>query len=355
MKRTQPAIIVDSGKLRVICNELVQRYNRRSYPYNLKQSTLPQDRIHLPPDIDSGSLEHALFLFFLCLYMRGSDGSVASANRMSRLLMRRREFFDPAVAANISEESLAQSLREVELTFNLRFNPSYWIENAWRLNQWYDGDPRKIFVEAGDWRELFARLENKDRTGNNGTVLHRQGFCGFGPKIASMLCYYFKEADVLALPPFPIPVDFHIMRLMVANEVVRLRPDSTDGNFLSHRLVRTLQWSFVVYCQETGVDEIALANALWLASKVLCSQAPGNRSSVGKYAARRTEIVDYEPTWGARDLKAYAKSCGSCPLESTCQWNIPSSYYYVRGRIQRRPGGRLKPPATMTQLVMPLD
>src|SRR3989338_7014583 len=41
--------------------------------------------------------------------------------------------------------------------------------------------------------------------------------------------------------------------------------------------------------------------------------------------------------------RTYFETCGKCPVQATCEFNVPSAEYYRRGVLQKR-GKREKPP-----------
>jgi hypothetical protein len=52
--------------------------------------------------------------------------------------------------------------------------------------------------------------------------------------------------------------------------------------------------------------------------------------------ARRRTITDIPFQWDIRLQDLYERTCGHCPVELECRWNIPSADYYVKGRIRLR-------------------
>ena len=307
----------------------------------------------MPLGLKRGSTAHAMFLFNLCLYMRGGAPSIDAAKRLGLLYTRRPKLFDAASAAQADPESITMSLERVGLMYGRFRNAKPWVENSLRLTQWYDGDPRKIYAGVEDTLEIRRRVMNNSRQNKLGQYTRREGFWGFGFKMTDMLTYYLKEAGMIDPPVFSIPVDFHVMRLMLAHELVDTGTVKLKDAGV-HELVRVLQIAFIRYRLESGIDETEIANALWLFSKLLCAQHPGNRTMRGSYNGQNTPFRPYNPTWNNRsDMRFNARSCGNCPIEKTCKSDIPNGPYNITGEVMiLRPRTR---PERSPQLTLPQD
>jgi hypothetical protein len=145
---------------------------------------------------------------------------------------------------------------------------------------------------------------------------------------------------------FPIPIDFHVLRIIFANSVLAAEFEPGDGTangFYREKVLALTRQLFTGFCHKHGADPVQLCEAFWLLSRTLCQRQPGNRSIIGKRNGRKTPVRPITINWSANQISAYEGACGSCPIEESCRYNIPAANYYIQGRIEIR-GERQKPP-----------
>ncbi|OGM91168.1 hypothetical protein A2755_02045 [Candidatus Wolfebacteria bacterium RIFCSPHIGHO2_01_FULL_48_22] len=113
--------------------------------------------------------------------------------------------------------------------------------------------------------------------------------------------------------------------------------------FSEHESTHATSSAFVIIC--AGKLEATLrCDALWILSRTLCRRHPGNNSHHGEYKARKTELIPRKVAWDkTSQRRTYFETCGKCPVQATCEFNVPSAEYYRRGVLQKR-GKREKPP-----------
>jgi hypothetical protein len=319
-------IVVNHSRALVVLDALMARYEANGLPYSADHVRLPQDARHLPRGLSRDPVRHAMFFFNLCYWMRGGTSSVDAAIKLGRLFTRHPDFFDAPVAAQFSEERLVLPLTNVGLTGMINSARVFWPENARRLNAQYNGDPRQIFTGITTYEQLVKRAKNNGKGG---------GFQGFGKKMASMLAYYYIDQGLIQPQPYAVPVDFHLMRIALANELVRVTPEPSTGNLRSDELEDTLRSLFSWYASKRGVDPRKLTNALWLLGSNLCSNQPGNRAKQGPPRARATHVAPVIYRGTPAEVELLLRTCGQCPLEETCTGNFPSPYYYRKGILVR--------------------
>jgi endonuclease III len=338
-------ISIDRERVELVLGTLLDTYREKRYIYGLPSARLPHEVADLERRLELGSVEHAMFLFVLCLYMKGGIKSNTAAKQLARLYSRRPRLFDADEIVKIKPESITASLERVDLRYLKNSAPPHWIENAQRLLDWYDGDPRKIFVGVGDYDEACRRIRNKSRRHHKTKQFtHRQGFMGFQHKMVSMLMYFYIASDIIEPIPFPIPVDFHVMRVCIETEMVNFSGDSIGRDIYSEHLQTVLRDLFTNYCVRHGVSPIELCNAVWLLSSVGCAKNPGNRTLSRLYRARRTETPAYTPVWSDSELARYEQFCGACPVGDMCHWDVPNSAYTIKGELMK-----LRPRSTPPQ------
>lgn len=308
---------------------IVRAYRLGHHPFNLPTTVTPQDEAHLPPGIKSNPEVYAYYLFCLCLFMTGMD-SVTASKGLAKMYLYHPELFEhPSNVLVISRPKLARHLSNFGLSFSDR-NAVHWQANSATLIKRWKGSVLTLVAELnGDYDESCRRMiRNKSRD-----VTKLQGFYGFQHKMVSMLLYYLMAEKLIPEFPHPIPVDFHILRLSVACEVI-VRPDvKLPADYYSPQVLRATRAVTEQYQRDAGVGPVELCNALWLYGKAMCRYNPGNKSRVGLYAARRTAIEANHPVWNEKELKDWQRSCGSCAVQQLCMFDIPSSSYFIRGQL----------------------
>jgi hypothetical protein len=330
----------DHERLELVLSRLLQRLEAGQFPY--EKPLLPQDHASTGPTFPYGSDEHARWLFCLCYYMRGGTPSVAAAQSLGRLWRRRPGLFDFEKAALVSPKSIKRSFESLDMHFLKNWVSIYWPENAHRMVRLWSGDPRKIFAGVSDYEEACARVKNDKKGG---------GFWGFQEKMVSMLLYFLMDEGLIEFFNFPLPVDFHVLRVAVSNEIVQFEGGTPAMvNLLSNELLEALRQGFEEFAAAHQISPLRMADAIWLLSQTLCRRNPGNQVNQGSYQARSTKLTPYQPTWTTLQQQAFEATCGRCPLNDTCVSNIGSAYYYRRGHlvVMRQ---RLKPPAWQPQLI----
>jgi hypothetical protein len=358
---------MDQKRADKVFSLLYRRHEAKLEPYD---KPIVQDVKYMPKGMVWGSREHSLYLFFLCIYMKGGIISSVAIINLSRLYEAHPEIFLPENLLGFEDhelewviEWLGQKLREYGLGVNVEESKMTWVWNSQKLAKYWDSDPRKIFVRSDEiaeetWHSYEAAKANFDALG---TILMRKnnmtheefkespnGFYGFRHKMVSMIIYFYDDAGIIKRIPYPLPVDFHILRVFFATGILKMKKNKK-------RKWRTHRWDYrerflpyarevaLRYVVETKADPRILAECPWILSKTWCVQHPGNSSSVDKVnRARRRYITDLPVVWNEKTERRYDRTCGRCPVEHLCEWNIPSAYYYVKGAIVLR-SRRAKP------------
>ena len=339
---------INQKRMNLVLGRLMQALQAKEYPYNLDGVTAPQIASNMPHNLRLGSREHALFLFCTCYWMRGGIQSDTAFRSLARLHEAHPEIFVPEKAHLFLEDYLAQKFKEYRLGFQAKQIARFWIINFVRLADWYDGDPVKLFTDIHTYEAACDRIENQ-RAKKSG----QEGFYGFRKKMVSMLIYFLTDTGFIKPFHFPPPVDFHVLRIFVAHRMLTLSAREQTG-WIYERLADRVRHYLSIYCLKYKVDPLRLCDAMWLLSRALCNQHPGNNSIVGKMEmvngarirvrmGRRTAIKPTIITWSEAQTFAYLRSCGSCPVEQSCSLLIPSANYYVSGVIKVR-GERTKSP-----------
>lgn len=321
-------ITVNKDHAYEVLDTLLSAYAAGAPPYNMDRVRLPHDPRHMPETLERGGRDHATFLFNVCYYMRGGIKSNDAVKRMARVYDDHPELFNCEVAQEFNQETLAKILGNHGLGFQ-KAVAKQWVENARRLYEQYDGDPRNIFADVSTYEESQEKVQNDGKGG---------GFLGFQEKMTSMIIYYLMDEELIAPFNFPIPVDLHVMRVSIANEMITFGDAPYGTNLFREETLRALRTLYLNYAADRDISPLRLCDAVWMLSESLCGRHPGNTTlkPEGRKArkGRATRLIPgpvdiHNPT----QQKAYHDSCGICPIQETCQYNLPGTHYYVGGNL----------------------
>lgn len=322
-------ITVHYDRLDEICQTLLGIQSRNEYPYNTPGAEVPNRSEHMPSEatLPRGTEQHAQYLWHICYWMGGGIDSNLVFKYLSKMYTDRPELFDPRhiVENEITEEAIADVISQYSsLNFNLDRIKKFWITNAYRMVERYDGDVRAVFNRASSYRTVKERLVN-DKKG--------QGFLGFQEKMASMYTHFLADADIIEEIPFPPPVDFHVLRLATSLGILTFE-NMHERGVLEKKTISTLRKVLYDYIVTTGTSEIELDDALWRYSKLMCAKAPSNGSTVDHSAARGEKSAATTPNYrNAAIMRKYAESCGRCAVSHLCTFSLSSGGYYADDRL----------------------
>jgi hypothetical protein len=331
-------ITIDWPQVEKVLGLLVDAYQNNKFPYNQDSVRVPHDPRHMPETMPRGGTEHAMFLWTTCYYMRGGIKSVDAIKRLATIYDQRPDLFDCAQAAEVEPEEVAGVLKENGLGFQASVG-ALWVENARRMQERWGGDPRNIFKGVDSYEKALERIQND----GNG-----KGFIGFQEKMVSMATYYLMDDEMIEPFVFPLPVDLHVLRVSVANELLVFEGYEEDENLYSSETLRELRTLYYEYAVHHEINPLRLCDALWLLSQSSCGKHPGNITlepdGRKNRNGRKTNLVPLPVDVNdVNQQRAYENSCRCCPIESTCRWNVPGKIYYVQGELKRR-GERVRFP-----------
>lgn len=319
-------IVVDWDIAREVFATLLEASSLAYYPFD--RALVPHRASNLPAGL-SGPKEHAMFLFTSDYYMQGGIKSETAFRQLSSMHNKRPEMFVADEARYMMPRQIERELREARL--GMRTSRSkWWVSNAEAMQREFDGDPRNIFVdlpESADerWEVLMKRIAY-------GYEKKQSGFKGHQKKMVSMLTYFLMDSLLISLFTFPLPIDFHLLRILTCTGIIRVI-DISDSNLFTERVLDTARDVTFEYCRQNNISPLRLCDALWLYSGAMCSQAPGNQSTVEKVRnGRKTKIWPVNVDWSNGQLKAYRRSCGICLVADHCDYCMRSAPYYIQGK-----------------------
>jgi hypothetical protein len=325
-------IVIDWDRADTILGNLLETYKRGGYPYSLDRTRVPQDERHMPTSLERGSKDHAMFLWTVCYYMRGGMRSVDAVRMLSQVYDSNPELFDTEHAAMLDPAELGEFLHTTQLGYRFRQIGKFWVDNAQRMQERWAGDPRQIFDGVDSYEAAIERVKNDQKGG---------GFFGFKEKMVSMILYYLMDAKMIDEFVFPLPVDLHVLRVTVATEMITFGNVPKDGDLLTSETLNNMRHLYYQYALANQVDPLILCNAVWLLSNSSCGIQPGNITfePLGrKYRKGRKTMLVPKPIYvnDINQRRDYARSCGKCPVEGACRWNVPAKIYYIQGVLKKR-------------------
>lgn len=324
---------VDWERAEKVFGLILEALDKKAFPFDQPEAQPPQ-KGNLPRNLVAGSVQHGAFLFCLCFYMRGGIKSDVVAKALTKLYEKNPNLFIPEKWNELVAEDIAQLLKSVNLGFNSRQIGNFWVVNFQRLAEKWEGNPANLFKNVSSYDKLCERIAND----GNG-----KGFRGFQKKMASMLYYFLAEAGLVEEFNFPIPVDFHVCRMVLANEIVKIENRENGENLYQPEVLDAIRDLSVSYCREKGISTLKLCDGLWGYSRAICNLHPGNQSSIGERRGRGTLVLKIAGGWSEAQENSFYNSCERCLLAKTCIGCVPSAPYYVRGELIIR-SNRDEPP-----------
>jgi len=331
------SIVINWPRAYKVFDTLIKALRNRNYPYN--QSTGPHVDKNLPRTMPRVGVEHALFLFCTCYYMRGTINSETALIALSRVYDSDADLFVPKFITEASEKDslelslrLSQALAEQSLNYKLEETIGFWIKNSAKLHRYWDGDPRKLFENINSYEDIYDRIIRKgkfDPTNPN-------GFLCFQKKMASMIAFFLADSGIIPEFMFPVPIDFHAYRVLLATGILTLtgKGNRITKNHVLEELGDKARKVTLQYCTKRGVSPLRLCDCTWILSRTICAKYPGNDSSIGERQGRSTKVTPKMPDWGrGAHIKRYIKSCHMCPINKWCQNAVPSATYYQNGHL----------------------
>jgi hypothetical protein len=312
-----------------VIDTVIGQYNRKLDPFDRPAAKLPQDPAHMPETLGAGTVQHAQFLFATCYYMRGGVDSETAFKQLSRIYDETPQYFDPFhVAQFVSVDELRAVLQAVGLNYRKSQTPEFWLDNARRLVELWDGNPVNIFADVTSYAEACHHIQNDMKGG---------GFRGFQKKMVSMLIYYLMDAGFVSAFDFPIPVDFHVARLTLQNRIITVPGALPTANLVyDERVLDRIREFYLRYSTERSVDPLHLCNAVWMYSRLKCSNNPENLTrTTEREQNRRATVAKVTPDWSQpATMRQWLSACGTCKLTDQCRFNVAAGYYYTHGQIR---------------------
>lgn len=329
-----PELVINKQRMWHVFDVLVDAWRRRLPPYD-RITPVPS---RIPSTLKPRSIEHALWLFCSCYYMRGKINSATALIKLSELYEKEPWLFYPALFAEgrLSSGELREALSSGGLGFNAEETSRFWVENFLKLHRFWDSNPVLFYEKSESFDDLCQILISPKKNKDN-----PNGFYCFRHKMVAMLSYFFGTAGIIDPIRHPPPIDFHWCRIMVSTEAITLEGAGPGSQFGFEKLGSLIRPLTLEYCQDASTL-LDLSDAVWHLSRSFCSLNQGNSSHQGTYKARRTDITPKVLKWVRSTENQFHRTCGQCVIRDVCRWNVPSAHNYVEGKIMIR-GLRVKP------------
>lgn len=218
------------------------------------------------------------------------------------------------------------------LSYKADEHSNAWHKNSIALAKYWGGDLRNVFWGVTDFEEAFRRVDYHK---------NKSGFKGMRRKIFSLLVIWLQDRNLIPVFPAAIPIDFHALRILWATEILEIKTDfSVNGRHpaqlkgkkivrISERFIDIVaKWS-QKFIAENGFSHLNVNPAVWVLSRTLCAGHFQNSSRRGFFV--ETDILTKRKLWP----KTYKDPCVHCPIETYCEWAIPSMPYYRWGLLAR--------------------
>lgn len=330
---------------------LINVYRKRLIPFDAIER--PQDSQFLPKNLVFGSREHALYLFFICLYMRGRIKSQQAFEAFKNLYTHHPELFNPKIIQSnpaYYHKKLQEQLKKGRLGFAVTDNAKFWIKNSGELYTYWNGDPRNLFKclnnnnrETSKAYKLICQNIIRRKVEKNQNMLAFydtttyqgfRGFYGFQHKMVSMLSYFYDDAGIIPSFLYPSPIDYHVSRLLIMQGIIKVR-GIKNGIQVSTILPAARKITFD-YCSKQNVKAVELSDVLWLYSQLMCNKSPdASRFSKLQEIGRKSKIIIAKTIkWNKKNMDNYFDSCHLCVINTSCEGYISQIPYYTNSELK---------------------
>ena len=341
---------IDYGRATLVIKNITDAFIMRQFPFG--GALRPQDAV----EIVGQPIEKALFWFYACHYMRGAINSTMAIRKLSHMRKEEPSLFIPEQAMGMDKETLEKYLRN-RINYHSRQIANFWVENSRLLVEHFEGDPRAIYNGKDDYRTIADIIANKRVRVGKKSMNGFAGFHGFQRKMSGMLTYFLLDQGLIREAKFDMAIDFHIIRVLVANQVLVAK--NRSFRYTDTVQVAALDALAHFHKKHPEYSQLTVCDAVWLLSSTLCNKSPWNKGfdiTGEKMESRRGHMREngITPSVRKKDLllalpfenigwnhagwmktgvaqRDSFATCGRCPACGTCQYGIPSWDYYQKG------------------------
>lgn len=336
----KPKVLIDWPLAGNVFGLMLEALRHNHWPYNVAQQ--PHIEENLPRRLSEMGRDRrrveARFFLVVCYYMLAGIESDTAMRGLSKVFDEDPDLFASDFNKLTGEEKVYLRDRIFGVLNRAKLNrragqvADQMVYNFAKIDRFWGRDPRKLFAGTTDFDELRRRLISKNRKFNPETP---EGFLGFQEKMVSMLAFFLMDRKLVRYYLLPVPVDFHVLRILTATRILQVEGAEYGDNLYTEEYRAAAREVTQSYCAEHGVSWMRLCDCLWLLSRTGCRWHPDLRSSLGPPMARKTAIYPQNYCWdkSRARVKTYARTCGCCPVSSSCRDAVPSAPYYKWGKL----------------------
>lgn len=207
----------------------------------------------IPEGVNSMSVEHAQFLFFIVANDHGMKSS-RLYSKAKQLFAESRELFSPHyVVEKYRSGEDPELINNTGIYLGSRYpreTAKSWYQNSKRLVDQYNGSPLDLLKSTSDAKTLLNRIKE---------------FRGFGPKIGGMLlraAIGLGFSKVYGIDEVLVPVDIHDSRISFLTGIVRTAELLSKPDYQA--FTKQIQKILLITCNSLNLEWLNADRALWL-------------------------------------------------------------------------------------------
>jgi len=214
----------------------------------------------IPEGVIPLSKAHSLFLFYTAFNDQGMKSS-RLYHRMKEMFKSFQDLFNPGyILEQYKNEEDINLIKATGLFLGTRYpgeTGRRWYVNSQKLQQLFDGDPRKLFQYSRNATVLLEKIKS---------------FRGYGPKTGGMLLRAIiglKFAEVDGLEKVFMPVDIHDVRISFYTGILN-NNDAIPDYENYHLYVKRVQEIILDTCNSLQINWLDIDRGLWLTGSKGC-------------------------------------------------------------------------------------
>ncbi len=249
-------ITIDEERFDTVFRLIFGAYANRTGIFARHQAeTLGPQFLYRPSGVDTGSKHHLYWLALVAFSDRRTNSSTLYRN-FAKLFSRNRRLFEVGFYPSIRR--MTQLFRKYKIALPVG-EIALFLERKRHLDDFFDGDPIRIYDGVSDIEELMVKLKKmaKERDIKN-------PFPGAKMKIFSLLAMFLSEITTLQFKDV-VPIDVWVQSICVSTGVI-----GGSGKVKVWKLERQLRPIMTRLFAEFRHVKGAM-NATWIHGKSLCT------------------------------------------------------------------------------------
>lgn len=254
--KTDSLITIDENRFEEIFTLVFNAYANKTGIFAKHQAeTLGPQFLYRPTRVEVGSKQHLYWLALVAFSDRRTNSSTLYRN-FAKLFSRNRRLFEVGFYPTIRRTTRLFRKYKIALPVG---EISWFIERKRHLDEFFDGDPIKIYENVSDVEELMMKLKRIARERDV-----RIPFPGAKMKIFSLLAMFLSELTTLQFKDV-VPIDVWVQSICTSTGVIGGN-GKIQVNKLEHKLRPLMTKLFSRFRHIKGA-----MNATWIHGKSLCT------------------------------------------------------------------------------------